>query len=280
MQESSRKVFDIPLTDIFCDHDFNCRGMITAFECQDLMASIKADGLLEPINVQPWDKVPGKKFRIVTGHRRFTAYTALARENSEKYSKVPCFINEGLDEVKARTMNLIENLQRKQLNMLQEAKAISFYKSRGFTQEETAKMTSLSRGWVQVRFMVLEFPEDVQAEIAAGFINQTQVRDLHGLPIDEIRSAIQDIKVRREKGEAPISYKKAKQKKGSNKRERGRSEIFELQDEIYDIFGPGLWTRLLAWASGEISDYEVRCDIAGEAKKLGKTYTIPREFYL
>src|SRR5258706_4547785 len=166
---------ELPLKDIFADTDFNCRGAIAPIDVVDLARDIDAHGLQQAIVVQPF-KDPQYKYRIVAGYRRHKAFQVLQRET------IPCNVVDGLSDVQARIMNLSENLKRKDLNMLQEAKALEHLKNAGLTQDDVAREIGMSRGWTQIRFMILDLPKEIQYEVAAGFLSQQQVRDLSTLP--------------------------------------------------------------------------------------------------
>ena len=73
-QSKEMVVHDIPMSDIYCDNDFNCRGYIPPHDVITLAKSILANKLQQPIVIQPWDQIPGKLWRIVSGHRRYTAH--------------------------------------------------------------------------------------------------------------------------------------------------------------------------------------------------------------
>src|SRR5690606_1891994 len=97
------------------------------------------------------------------------------------YDVIPCMVKSGLDEVQARILNLGENLKRKDLNILQEARAISHLHEFGVPRDHVAAELGVSSGWVQTRYYLLELPEDIQEECAAGVINQAQIKQLYTL---------------------------------------------------------------------------------------------------
>lgn len=273
-KESNMKVFDIPLVEIFSDDEFNCRGKIAPIDVVDLAKSIEDVGLQSPITVQPYDKKPPFKFRIIAGHRRFTAFKILDRD------KIPAMISENLTDLQAKTFNLVENLKRQDLNPLQEAKALIVYKKAGWVQEDVAKAIGMSRGWVQVRYMLLDLPEPIQKEAAAGFLNQDQIRQIYSLDNEAQQyEAVKIIKERRERGDhSKINLKKPKVKP-LEKRERKAEEMFLLQERIQSALGNNIGTRLLGWAAGVVSDFEIHRDLKEYAESIGKRYDIPREVF-
>ena len=106
------KTVMIPMSDIFCDSSFNCRGAVAMSEVIDLALDIKERGLDFPLHVQDYTLKSPFKYRIISGHRRFTAL---------KYNKcthAPCVVRTDLkDEMEARELNLRENIQRADLTM-------------------------------------------------------------------------------------------------------------------------------------------------------------------
>ena len=147
-----------------------------------------------------------------------------------------------------------------------------------FTEDEIARRIGKSRGWVQVRTMLLQLPEEVQKEVEAGFVNQTQVRELYTIYRSSgtaaVYSAVKDLKDAKIKG---IKGKIVDPKKTSPdaRRIRVRSEIVVMLENLYDITGPGLHTRCLAWASGEISDTDLFGSVKEWCEENGKPFTYP-----
>lgn len=277
MNESvTHQVFELPIPEIYCDSEFNSRGQIAPIDVADLAKSIEMTGLQFPISVQPADTVKGGlparfKYRIVAGHRRFTAFKILGR------STIPAMVRLDIDtEVKARVLNLVENLQRQDLNILQEAKALEALYIAGCPREQVGKMLGVSGGWVQVRYSLLRLPAEIQQEAAAGILNQQQIKLLCTLKTDaEQFEAVKKIKDSKARGEKPASISPRKKKSTTTKKRREREEIFDM----IEIFaktkaGYGLHTRALAWASGEISTMELFDDLV----KVDPEFAAPMEF--
>ncbi len=268
----------LPVKLLHADVEFNCRGEIAPIDVTDLARSMDNQGLQLPIMVQPYldlgRKGPnGTDYRIVSGYRRHKAAVILG------WTEVPCIVRTGLTDVQARILNLGENLNRQDLNILQEARALFSLKIAGLSQEDVSRELNKSRGWVQVRYMLLDLPKEVQAESAAGLLNQEQIRDLYTMrgDIEAQADAINKIKTAREKGEKPVSIKKKPKKTKHAKEHRQRGEIFIMMEHIQNSVGNNFGTRCLAWSSGEISDQELYLEIRELALSLGKSYEIPKE---
>lgn len=271
--ESKVKVYDVPMSEIYSDDDFNCRGKIAPIDVLDLARSIKNIGLQQAIVIQPFNLIPGKKYRIVSGHRRFKAYIV----NEDK--TIPATIKIDLDELQARLYNLEENIKRKDLNILQEARAIEHFFKAGWGQETVSQQLNQSRGWVQARFAVLRLPEEIQQEIAAGFLSQEQIKQLSTIKSREQQfeavKRIKTAKLNGEKGKIRAAPKKAANPLA--KKIRDKEEIFRLQEEIQNIVGNNFGTRLLGWAAGVVSDFDIYRDLRDVAKEKGIVWEIPAE---
>lgn len=126
-----------------------------------LADSIKEHGILQPILVRPY----GSGYQIVAGERRWRAARMLGM------SEVPVQIKE-LSDLEAMQLALIENLQRENLNPVEEAKGYSeLVESYGMTQEEVAKTVGRSRSSVANAMRLLALPEEIQVMLENGDIS-------------------------------------------------------------------------------------------------------------
>lgn len=271
-----QQISDIPLEEIFADDEFNCRDRVCAIDVVDLAKSIAKDGLIQPVVVTPCaEPIEGYKYKIVAGFRRLMAHRV------NKSSTIECIVRNDLDEKAARVINLAENLTRHDLTILEEAKAILPLFKLGLNEFEiAAELPSASRGWVQVRMMLLKLPGPVQDEAAAGLLTQTQIRDLYtlrngGATDDELFGLVKGIKdAKITKLRKPIPRKISP---AQAKRIRRKPEMYVMMDHILDSIGENFGTRALAWAAGEISDLAIFMDIKEIAEETGKYYDIPSQ---
>jgi len=276
MSEVVGQILDIPLAEIFADAEWNCRGDIAPIDVVDLAKDIAANGLIQAVTVAPMEPdAAGHKYKLVAGYRRFKAHIII------KKTHINAVINLAMkDERKARIFNLSENLQRKDLNILQEAKAIQRLVDLGISNTTIANEINQSYGWVQVRAMLLKLPEQVQSEISQGYIPQAQIRILSTIHNDggeePVFAAVRKLKEAKERGEKkPVEIRPKTNKQATIKRMRKRNEIMDFMAEIQEAIGNGLYTRVLAWAAGEISDHDVYSDLKIEAMKMNKPYHLP-----
>lgn len=267
------QVHYLPMDKIFANPGFNCRGNISPLDVVDLAKSIEKSGLLQPIIVRPRiDSTPtGFDYEIVAGHRRHKACQV------NGMTMISCLVKTKIGDFEARTINAVENIKRKALNMLQEANTVKVYYEAGWNREQIARELDVSTGWVQIRCMILEMPPELQEAVASGIFTQTQIRDLHGLKNkDHQFLAARKLKEARERGDHLTVEAKLRVAKNPNaKRARQRKEIFMMQDEIQKIIGNNLATRALGWASGEISDMEFYVSIKEYCDDNALPYTMP-----
>jgi ParB family chromosome partitioning protein len=142
----------------------------------ELAASIREHGVVEPILVRK----EGSKYRIVAGERRWrAAQRAGLRE-------VPAIVREATDK-EAFEIALVENLQRADLNAIEEAEAFDVLaKEYGLTQEQIATRVGKERSSVANALRLLKLPEEVRESVQAGQLDMGHARALLGLEDAEV----------------------------------------------------------------------------------------------
>ncbi|MDO4553002.1 MAG: ParB/RepB/Spo0J family partition protein [Bacillota bacterium] len=199
----------------------------------ELAESIRAHGVLQPIMVRRADK----GYEIVAGERRWRA----AREAGLK--EVPGIVREMSDE-QVLLVAIIENLQREDLNPLEEAAAFQdMISSFGLTQEEVAKSVGKSRPYVTNALRLLRLPKDVQGLLTRGSLSAGHARALAAIRDEKLqltaarRAADEGWSVRQT--ELFAGEKRPTQGAGRKKprsREKSR-EILDLQEALREILG-------------------------------------------
>lgn len=260
---------EVKCSEILADPNFNSRGVISPLDVIDLAKNIEELGLLTPVWVRPIVN-SDYKYSLVAGFRRFTAISKVLKQETILIDI------KHVDEKTARLLNFVENLQRTDLNILQEAKAIEHLVEVGYTRAEIAREVQKTVPWVEARWALLKLPEEIQKEAAAGFLTQDHIKSLA-----KMRSREQQfewtrvIKDKKLKGERSVPI--PKRQNIFSKKVRGRHEVNFMREHIYDTLGPSFTTRVCAWVAGEISDFDLYQDLKIEAEKIGKQYTIPTE---
>lgn len=145
---------------------------------EQLADSIGVYGVLQPIIVRPNANLAGT-YEIIAGERRWRAAKMAG------LSEIPAVVLEG-DELKAAQVALIENVQREDLNPLEEANGYRMLIDRfGLTQEQVAAQVGKSRSAVTNMLRLLDLPEQVCEMLCAGDLTQGHARALLGLDRDE-----------------------------------------------------------------------------------------------
>lgn len=149
---------------------FNPRSLFEQSAHEELVASIREVGLLEPVVVRPASEI--NTYEIVAGERRFRACSEIGMD------AIPAMVREELDDTEAARIALIENLARRDLSPIEEARGFQRLTQLGMSQTEIGKRTHRSQGQVANTLRLLRLPEDVQQLILEGKLTAT-----HGLKL-------------------------------------------------------------------------------------------------
>jgi len=182
--EPTGKAFEISVEAID-RNPFQTRTVFDDAKLDELAESIKASGVVQPILVRP-----GKdgRFTLITGERRW-----LASKRAEMKT-IPAVVRE-VSDVQAMEMTIVENLQRVDLNPMEQARAY-WRLSQEFkmTQEQMAQRTGKDRATVTNFLRLLKFPEELQVHIEKGELSFGHARALLALEDkDAIAAATQKV---------------------------------------------------------------------------------------
>jgi ParB family transcriptional regulator, chromosome partitioning protein len=205
----------------------------------DLAQSISARGLIQPIVVRPH----GHSYQIVAGERRWRA------AQRARLHEVPVLVRE-LTDAETMEIALVENIQREDLNAIEEAEAYSkLIGEFGHTQEALARLVHKSRSHVANLLRLLDLPQPVREMVVTGAIEMGHARALIGAP-DAERLA----RTVAEKGLSVRETEKlAREAKPSSQRRNGEgpvrnADIEALERQLGDVLG--LHVRIAHAAKG------------------------------
>ena len=134
----------------------------------ELISSIKEKGILQPILVRP----KGAGFEVVAGERRLKAARILKLEN------IPVVVK-NVDDQEALVLALVENIQREELNPIEEAKAFRrLINDFNFTQDSVAQSVGKDRSTISNLLRLLKLPEEVQKSLFDGVLSVGHARAL------------------------------------------------------------------------------------------------------
>lgn len=149
------------------------RARFEEAELQSLADSIRAQGVVQPLIVTP---DPGGGFTIVAGERRWRAAAKAGLET------VPALVRDVADDRQLLEIALVENLQRSDLNPIEEAEAYqALQRDFGFSQEEIAERVGKSRPTVANSLRMLKLPDEILDLLRAGSVSAGQARPLLAL---------------------------------------------------------------------------------------------------
>lgn len=188
---------------------FQPRQVFSPEEIQELSESIREKGLLQPILLRKH----GIGYQIVAGERRFRAMQTLGREH------ITAQVRDHLSDRDMMEMALIENLQRVQLNPIEEAEAFEkLINTCGITHEELAQKVSKSRSAISNTLRLLKLDGEVQ-----GLIRDGKLSAGHGRAILQSDPS-QHVRLARRIVEDQLNVRHA-EKSGGKKGKRGEREL-------------------------------------------------------
>ncbi|MBO3275945.1 ParB/RepB/Spo0J family partition protein [Pseudomonas schmalbachii] len=173
-QVDARELQHLPL-DVIQRGKYQPRRDMDPQALEELALSIKAQGVMQPIVVRPIDK---GRYEIIAGERRWRASQQAGLE------KIPALVREVPDEA-AIAMALIENIQREDLNPLEEANALQRLQQEfQLTQQQVADAVGKSRVSIANLLRLIALPEEVKTLLSHGDLEMGHARALLGLPVE------------------------------------------------------------------------------------------------
>ncbi len=146
----------------------------------DLESSLRVNGLIQPVTVRPAPS--GSGYELITGERRFRAAQRL------NWTEIPAIVRE-IEDKELLTLALVENLQRSDLNPIEEAEGYQqLMSSYSLTQQETAEIVGKDRSTVANMLRLLTLPASVRRQVREGALSLGHARALLSLG-DDIRIA-------------------------------------------------------------------------------------------
>jgi len=220
----------IPIAAIRPNHD-QPRHEFSEAAIVDLAASIKEKGVLQPVIVK---QIGNDQYELICGERRFRASTLCGLK------EIPAVVKD-IAEDDFLEWAIIENVQREDLNVLEEAEAYQrLAEERMLSQEEIAKRVGKSRTAITNTLRILRLPEEVKNLILSGLLSEGHARALLGLMTPEHqrqlakRVAEENLSVRQV--EAIVNRSNAHKRKAKYARNL-KPEIVDLERRLSLHFG-------------------------------------------
>ena len=221
------------------------RTVINDEKLEELKESIISQGIIQPLIVR---KTAGDGYELIAGERRLRAAKLAGLENA------PVVLKEASDE-EINKIGLIENLQREDLNPIDEARGIQrLQKEFNLTQEDLGKSLGKSRAAVANSIRLLQLSKEVQDLLQSGSLNMGHARPLLSLPEGVQESFAKKIdknglSVRQ--AEALVkSYQQQKTPKSMSKKD---PNLLSLENELGDLLGSSVKISNKKNGSGKIA---------------------------
>jgi ParB family chromosome partitioning protein len=194
---------------------------------EELANSIKKNGIIQPIAVRPKKIEPGK-YEIVAGERRW-----LAAQKAGLHD-IPVNVLD-LSDVESLEVAIVENIQRDDLNPIEEAKGYKRLSEEfDYDHESISKLMSKSRSHISNTLRLLSLPKDVVGMLEEGSLTSGQARPLIGLVN---ASSIAEEVVQKNYSARKVEYLVKSKKSGSKKEKTYDANIFKTQERIENILG-------------------------------------------
>lgn len=171
--QSGRRIKNIPL-ELIDQNPMQPRADFDESALRALAESIRENGLLSPIIVRRIND----RYQLIAGERRFLAFLMLDEPT------IPALIEQA-DDDKSAVLAMIENIQRCDLNFVEEAQAIkTLIRSQSLTQEQAAKKLSMSQSAIANKLRLLKLPDDARERIIKAGLTERHARALLPLCFD------------------------------------------------------------------------------------------------
>src|SRR5215211_2507195 len=164
--------------DLIEPNNFQPRTSFDEERLEQLAQSIRANGIIQPLLVR---RLSSDRYQLVAGERRWRAAQRAGLH------RVPCVVKE-IPEDKMLELALIENIQRQELNAIEEAQAYKrLIETLGLTQEMVAQRVGRDRTFITNYLRLLRLPDDIQRMVEAEQLSMGHARALLGVDEPEIQ---------------------------------------------------------------------------------------------
>ena len=203
------------------------RETFNEFKLDELTNSIKKNGIIQPIAVRPKKSEAGK-YEIVAGERRW-----LAAQKAGLHD-IPVYVL-NLSDVESLEVAIVENIQRDDLNPIEEAKGYKRLSEEfNYDHENISKLMSKSRSHVSNTLRLLTLPNDIIGMLEEGTLTSGQARPLIGLANS---SQIAEEIVAKNYSARKVEYLVKSKKENKFKHKTQDADILKIQDKIERILG-------------------------------------------
>ncbi|MFO0109135.1 MAG: ParB/RepB/Spo0J family partition protein [Alphaproteobacteria bacterium] len=256
--------------DLLVAGKFQPRRSFDDTSLSELADSIEKNGIMQPILVRP---IAGDKYEIIAGERRFRA-AKLA-----KLKEVPVLVRADVKDDQALELALVENIQRQDLNPLEEAAGYQrLIDEFAYTQEKLAAIIGKSRSHIANMLRLLGLPAAVRVQIESGALSMGHARAILGAKEPEILAAQvveKGLSVRETealvRGDVPPAAPKAvKHEAAEHPRPQKSEDLLQLEQMLSDNLGLKVSIHLRGAKAGEVAiQYNSLAELDEILRRLG-----------
>ena len=225
---------------------------------QELANSIKEHGLIQPVILRQAEK----GYEIVAGERRWRA----CRKAGLK--EIPCMIKDLTDE-QNMLVAIIENMQREDLNPIEEAEGLNqMISSFGMTQEEVSKSVGKSRPYITNSLRLLKLPQEVRNMVSEGKLTTGHARAIAGIGDQEKQIKLAEFVLQKELSvreiEKLIKEEHSPKKKNPRRKAEKSADVKRVEEDLKHIMG----TKVSLNQSGRKDRIEIEYYSRDELERL------------
>ena len=247
-RQNSSDIFRIP-ADMIVPNPYQPRFTFDEEALEELAASIRTLGLIQPITVR---KIAGGRYQIISGERRFRACRMAGMP------MIPAYVRDA-DDVAMLEMAIVENIQREDLDPIEEA--MSFQRlidECSLTQEQMAERLSKKRSTVTNALRLLKRPVKVQHDLKEGLITVGHAKVLLGLEDHRLQERLCDMIIREDLSVRQLEQQiRLAQEGGAPARRATSGELTEtytrLSDRMAAFFPQGVSLRRSTTGKGSMT---------------------------
>lgn len=234
------------------------RKVFDDVKLQELANSIKEHGLIQPVILRQ----AKKGYEIVAGERRWRA----CRKAGLK--EIPCMIKELTDE-QNMLVAIIENMQREDLNPIEEAEGLNqMISSFGMTQEEVSKSVGKSRPYITNSLRLLKLPQEVRDMVSEGKLTTGHARAIAGIGDRERQIQLAEYVIKEEMSvrevERLIKEQHSSKKKNPRRKAEKSADVKRVEEDLKHIMG----TKVSLNQSGRKGKIEIEYYSRDELERL------------
>jgi len=227
MPMAGERVIELPVSQIRANR-YQPRSAFKEEKIRELADSIKENGVVQPVLVRK----TANGYELVAGERRLRAVTALG------YDSIPAIVRE-VSDLDMLELSLIENIQREELNPLEEANAYQrFIDEFSFTQERIAQVIGKDRSTVANTLRLLALPKAIQDFLHNESITAGHAKALLALPTEKAQLRLANLIIKKgmsvREAENAVAKRRLELKGAEPQREQG---VVDIEENLQRLFG-------------------------------------------